>query len=129
MSFEDEYVRVKKKKSPLRVLFPLFGFIMAIALGAIAYILSPDAHELLIKYVDNFPADEQIQYVVAGVLFVVLVLFAGMIYAMFAPKPPKQVTEKELQRLKDAKEKERRARKRRRRQIYREEREQRRQKQ
>lgn len=118
MSFaEDEYVRSKKKKNPLTPFLPVLGLVLAVALGAIAFILSKPAHEFLMKQIETFPQETEVQYVVAGALFIVFLLFAGLIYAIFAPKQEKLVTERELKKEKDYKEKERLAAKKRKRQI------------
>jgi uncharacterized BrkB/YihY/UPF0761 family membrane protein len=119
MAFENEYVKTKKKKSPLAPFLPVLGLILAVALVAIAYTLSPTVLELLEENIDNFPKDtEEIKYVVTGALFLVLLLFAGMIYALFSPKPPKLATDAQLRQERTDLERERRMKKRRRRETY-----------
>lgn len=114
MSFaEDPYRGRQKKKSPLSGYLPALGLILAVALAAVSYVLSAPVHDLLIDNIDDFPIEPEIQYVVAVVLFAALVLFAGLLYAAFAPKPPQTVSESELKKERIEYEKERRARKKR----------------
>lgn len=129
MSFEDEYAGRNKSKSPLTAFLPLMGLFLIVSLGAIAFIASEPVHELIYEqfFVDQelregTPASEsfmrdEIQYAVAGGLFVILVLLSGALYAAFAPKPDKVVTERELKQEKAKKEQELREQKRRKQMI------------
>lgn len=120
MSFaEDPYRGRRRKKSPLSAYLPVLGLFLAVALGAVAYVLSAPVHELLIDNIADFPTETEIQYVVALILFGVLVLFAGLIYAAFAPKPPKTVSEADLKKERIEIDKEKRARKKRKREANR----------
>lgn len=117
MSFEDEYVHRQKKKNPITPFLPALGLILAVALGAISYVLSEPVHTLLIDNISNFPTQIEVQYVVAVGLFATLILLVAMIYAAFAPKPPKLVSETELKKERDAKAADKRATKRKRRKM------------
>lgn len=119
MSFEDEYVRKKKKKDPITAFLPAIGLLLIVAIGAVSYILSEPAHKFLSENMSGVPADKEVGYVVGFVIFIVLMLFIAMIYAAFAPKPPKLVSEKQLQKEKDDREREMRERKKRQRAISR----------
>lgn len=120
MSFaEDEYRGRRKKKNPLAPFLPLLGLVLAVALAAVAFILSAPVHDLLKENIADFPVETEVQYVIAVVLFIVLVLFAGMLYAAFAPKPPKLVSESELKRERIEIDREKRAKKKRRRELAR----------
>lgn len=119
MSFEDEYVRKKKKKDPITAFLPAIGLLLAVAIGAVSYILSDPAHQFLIDNMNDVPADKEVGYVVAVVIFIVLMLFIAMIYAAFAPKPTKLVSERQLQKEKDEMERERLQRKKRQREVQR----------
>lgn len=121
MSFEDEYVEKKhnQKGTSIAGFLPVLGLVMAVAIGAVAFVLSGPVHELLMENLDNVPADQEVQYVVGGVLFLVMLLFAAMIFAAFAPKPAKTVSEMELKKEKMGKERDRKAAKRRKQQMAR----------
>jgi predicted PurR-regulated permease PerM len=113
MSFEDEYVRRLEKKNPLNPFLPVLGLFLAAALGAVAYIVSEPLQDLLSRNIANFPAGTEIRYVIAGVLFIILLLFAGMIYALLAPKPTKLISEQQLKKERVQREQDRLAKKRR----------------
>ena len=118
MGFEDEYAGRKQKKDPITAFLPFLGLLLALAFGAIAYVLREPAHEFLIEQINDFPTEEEVSYAVAGVLFLIFMLLAALVYALFAPKPHhKSVTEKELKREKQAIEQERVERKRRKRRM------------
>ena len=115
MSFgEDEYVKSTKKKDPLTAFLPVMGLVLVVAFAAIAYALHKPAHEFLQNRIDGFPTEPEVGYVIGGAIFLILVLFAGMFYAMFAPKGPKITTEKELLREKEERQREELTRKKRR---------------
>jgi len=118
MSFsEHEYVKGKQTRDPIRPFLPVIGLFMIVALGAIAFVLSTPVHELLMDQISDFPEEQEVQYVVGVVIFLLLVLVMSLIYAAFAPKPARTVSEKELKQEKAAIERERLAKKRRRRQM------------
>lgn len=121
MSFEDEYSGrdTETQKTTIKAFLPVMGFFLLIAIGAVSYVLSEPVHDLLIENMDGIPADIEVQYLVAGVMFVVLLMFVGMLYAAFAPKPQKQVTEAELKRERVAVQREKKAQQRRRQQVNR----------
>lgn len=109
MSFEDEYAGKPKKKNPLNAFLPLIGLFLIVAAGGIGYVLSKPLTEALQTSIlpdnaqdiaDNF---ETVQAVVGVVVAIVILLFMAALYAMFAPKPTKLTSEKELQREKEAK--------------------------
>lgn len=108
-SFQDEFGETpeEKKKTTINAFLPLFGLVLIIAFGAIAYVLSEPLTTLLRENVDGIPAEQEVQYVVGGVIFLVMLMLSGMMYAMFAPKPQLRVTEAELkkERMLDAREK------------------------
>ena len=122
MGFEDEYAGKQKKKDPLRAFLPVIGLILALAFAAIAYSIMEPVHKLIADNVDGFPEpemdtgvmeDKYPTYAVAGGIFVALVMVATVFFALFAPKPHKQVTENELKDEKRAIERENQERKRR----------------
>jgi hypothetical protein len=118
MGFEDEYAGRKKKKDPITAFLPFLGLILAMAFAAIAWVLREPAHEFLIEQISDFPQEEEMAYAVAGVLFLIMMMLAALVYALFAPKPHhKLVTEKELKREKEAIDREHLERKRRKRRM------------
>lgn len=125
MSFENEYVKGTKREDPLKKFYPAIGFILMLSFAAIAFVLYPFAQEMLAEQFPNFPQEgdeayEQFGYIVAGSIFVLLMLFFSLLYALFAARGEKQVTEKELKDEKRAREQEKLARKRRKKKIQQE---------
>lgn len=125
MSFEDEYAVKPKKKNPLNPFLPLIGLLLIAAAGGIGFVLSKPLTEVLQTNVlpnnaqdiaDNF---ETVQAIVGVITAIVILLFVAAIYALFAPKPTKLTTEKELQREKEEKLAEELARKKRKQEINR----------
>ncbi|NJL57419.1 hypothetical protein HC928_21480 [bacterium] len=116
MSFEDEYQgrSLEARGTSIKAFLPVMGFLLLIVLGVMAYFLSEPVHELLMDNLDGVPADQEVRYLVGAVLFVVMTMVVGMVYAAFAPKPSKTVTESQLKRermMLDAEKKARRKRK------------------
>lgn len=125
MGFEDEYAGRGRKKSGIKAFLPFFGLILIVAFAAIAIILSKPVHEFL--YTEFFEESEirnatpiedsflndQVQYVVALVIFIIMVMIGGLLYAAGAPKEKIKVTERELKQEKLRREEEIRAMKRR----------------
>lgn len=121
MSFEDEYAakRRPKSKNSINAFLPVMGLLLAVALGAVAFVLSGPVHELVMDNMSSFPAGTTAQYVVAGALFVILLMVSGLLYAAFIPKPKQKVTEASLKREKEEVEAERLARKKRQKELQR----------
>lgn len=121
MSFEDEYQgrSLEARSTTIRAFLPVMGLVLLVTLGVMAYFLSEPVHELLMDNLQGVPADEEVRYVVAAVMFVVMMMVVGMIYAAFAPKPAKTVTESQLKRERMMVEAEKKARKQRRQQVNR----------
>ena len=73
--------------------------------------------------IDGFPNDaetkDQMQYIVSGVIFVLLMSIGGFVYALFAPKPPKTVSDSDLKAERLAMARAERQRKKRRREAHR----------
>jgi uncharacterized BrkB/YihY/UPF0761 family membrane protein len=110
MSFEDEYQAKKadQGKNKLKPFLPAIGFIIIGILALLSFVVSAPVHEFLIdRFGSQIPDEPEIQYLVAGGIFLVLLMFVAMLYSITAPKPPKMVTEKELDREKRERERER----------------------
>lgn len=129
MGFEDEYARRNRKRNPITPFLPVLGLFMLVALGAVAFVLSDPVHQFIYEEFfqeeeqqngtlpeDSFNQDEA-QYMVGGGLFVILLMVMGLLYAMFAPKPDKTVTERELKKEKMEMQREAELRKRRKQQM------------
>jgi len=125
MSFEDVYASKPKKKNALNAFLPLIGLFLIAAGAAVGYVLSKPATEWLQNTVlpnnyddiaNNF---ETVQLIVGIVIAVILLLFTAMIYAAFAPKPTKLVSERELKKEKEDKLAEELARKKRKQEVNR----------
>jgi hypothetical protein len=125
MSFEDEYMSKAKKKTPLNAFLPLIGLFLIAAAAGVGFALSKPLTEWLQTSVladnsqditDNF---ETVQLVVGAVVAVIILLFAAMMYAAFAPKPTKLTNERELKKEKEDKLAEDLARKKRRQEVNR----------
>lgn len=119
MSFEDEYAVVRRKRSIIHGLLPVFGLFLAVALGAIAWVASESLHEIVVRNIRGFPFTQEGQWVVAGVTWLLLLLISGMLYALLAPRPPKMISEKALEQERREKNREIAAKRKRRRDIAR----------
>lgn len=115
--YEDQYEKEEKKSKGITntALLPLFGLLIIVALGAISFVASEPAHQLLLDNIEgnSIPDEPEVQYAIALALFFVLLAFVSMIYAIFAPKPDRIVPEAQLKKEKMLKERERKAQKKR----------------
>lgn len=124
MGLQDYNIEDYKKR---RGLWPLYGLVLAIALGAISYVLGPKLYDFVLTQQPNFNTGtytrQQVELFFAGIIFLVLIAIAGGFVAMFAPR--KRTTVKETDLVKERKQKEavRRARKKRKMQMERQARE------
>lgn len=100
-----------------KALLPVFGFILVGAAAAIAWVLSEPLYQLIRANVAGIPDVPELQIVAGVVVFLVLVLFYGLLYSVFAPRPPKMISESELDREKQQKLKEAERAKRRKREM------------
>lgn len=94
-----------KKKPWWQPFLPVLGLVMLIVFGGIAYLLSAP----LFEFIDSRVAVRlapQVQFLVAGAIFIVFVLLTAMIYSAFQPKMPKGVSEQDLDKEKKERQKE-----------------------
>lgn len=93
-------------KKGIRRYWPVFGFLMVIALGAIAYVLAPAAIDVTRKIIPQFRGSElpklQMQWIFTGVVFVILGLIAAAIVALTAPRSKMNVKESSLTKEREA---------------------------
>ena len=115
MSFENEYVKSKQKRSAMGPFLPAIGLILIVCFAAIAFVASEPLTEVLRENMAEVPDDEEVSYVVGFIVFLGLLLITGLLFAMFAPKPPKMVTEQELKKERQQVAREKEARKKRKR--------------
>ena len=101
----------EEKKNTM--LMPVVGLMLMIALGLIAFGVREPAQDFMADNVENFPRSTQAEdgemagYLVAGVIFVLELMVSVIVYAaLFAAKPDRRVTEKDLKEEKRFKEKE-----------------------
>lgn len=90
-----------KKKSWLKPFLPVFGLLLLIAFGLIAYALSSPITQFIDARVTTRTLPlPQIQLIVGIGVFIVEVMLLAMVYSIFQPKTPRGTTERELDREK-----------------------------
>ncbi|MBZ0278575.1 MAG: hypothetical protein K8I60_20675 [Anaerolineae bacterium] len=90
----------KQKGSSNKVLWPVIGFILAGALGIIAYILAPVVISNVSALRIGGLSDNELRLAVAGVIFLLLGAVVVLIIAAAVPRdrnPMDKITEKDLQ--------------------------------
>jgi hypothetical protein len=90
------------KKSRTQAFWPVLGLMLIIACGAIAYFVGPE----VVKWLDSsnvirgFPPAgvprANLDWILRGIVFVVLALLASLMVAAAVPKKKSAVTEKQL---------------------------------
>jgi uncharacterized membrane protein len=119
MSIEDEY-SAKKAAKPRNKWQPFLyalGFIIILVVGAASYFLSEPAFRELRLRVSGFPSQPEVRFVVAGAIFLIVIMVLSMIYAAFQPRMPRGVSEQDLDREKRERQKEMDAAKRRKKEM------------
>lgn len=96
----SDNVKVKKKNEKKVGLWPVYGLFSAIAAGGIAYVLAPHIMPILGLTGNELP-DNQMYWVVMLVVFLVLVTVFSLILALFIPKNPMHIKEKDLRKEKE----------------------------
>lgn len=105
-----------EKKDPLRAFYPIIGLIVLAIAGAIGYFTAPYVYDYALPYIKDIVGDydkQMIIYMFAFMIALVIVAVLGFVFAIFAPKPPKEVGVKALQAERRAIEMERKRMKRR----------------
>jgi len=71
--------------------WPVVGFILAVSLGVLAYVLAPMVIQFLRSSLRGFDtsglASTTLRWIFTAILFVIFVTLAGLIVAVAAPKP------------------------------------------
>lgn len=105
----------KAEKKSKRGMWPVYGLLMAIALGAIAYVLAPVLLQFVRSRSANFSIGnltiEQVELLFAGIIFFVLIGIATLILAALTPKKKSEVLDAVLVKERKQMELERRAQK------------------
>ncbi|MEL6406102.1 MAG: hypothetical protein AAFR81_17155 [Chloroflexota bacterium] len=112
MDYQSKFA--PKKKDPLRPFLPIIGLLIMGIAGVVGWYVSPIVLDLGLQY-DIIPAQvtgaltaTELQYVVAGMIFLLIVALFATIYAVFAPKPERLVSEASLKKEREDKIAERR---------------------
>lgn len=108
-----------KQNSRWRAFYPVFGLIVLLIAGAIAYFVSPFVTDFVVAEVLEGDAPENMQLISGGAVFGLLVAFSSLVYSLFAAKPQNRdmLSEEALMKDKEDMEREERAKKRRKRQM------------
>jgi len=112
MDYQSKFA--PKKKDPLRPFLPIIGLLIMGIAGVVGWFGSPIVLDLGLQY-DIIPAQVtsalqpiELQYTVAGMIFLLIVALFATIYAIFASKPEQLVSEASLKKARDEKIAERR---------------------
>lgn len=102
-----------KPKEPLRPFYPIIGLIIAAIAGAVAFFGAPPLYELIrVNFLQNatvsLPPVNQMEIIVGVMIFMVIVMLFGLVFALFQPKTPRSITEQGLLEEKKERERERR---------------------
>jgi len=101
-----------KPKEPLRPFYPIIGLIIAAIAGAVAYFGAPPLYELIrtnfLQGAAGLPPADQMELIMGVMIFLVITMLFGLVFAAFQPRTPKAVTERGLLEEKQEKERERR---------------------
>jgi type III secretory pathway component EscU len=95
-------VRIADNKKKANPLWPVIGFLLALALGVIAYFLAPSVRDFVFTRFPNSisafgtTTPENVQWIFTGAVFLLLLCLSGLVVAIAAPKNPVQVKDKDL---------------------------------
>lgn len=114
------------EKKTRRGLWPLYGLLMALALGAISWVFAPELLKFVRSRSERFSignlTDQQVELLFAGIIFFVLLGIVTLILAVAAPRRKSEVLDATLVKERKAMEAEHRARKKRQLEIARKQR-------
>lgn len=111
MSNQEFGGKYGKKKPPWwKPFLPIFGLLLLFVFGAVAFVLSePVARQVDMMVTQRALPMREMQIISGIALFIIQVFLLAMVYAVFQPKGPKGVSERELDREKREKLKEQQA--------------------
>ncbi|MCS7070317.1 MAG: hypothetical protein NZM00_02355 [Anaerolinea sp.] len=102
-------------RSRRRWAWPVVGFILAVSLGVIAYMLAPAAIQFVRSTLRGFDtsgmAPTTLRWIFTAILFVIFITLAGLIVAVAAPKPRDTVKYSDLVKEREAMQAERKRKK------------------
>lgn len=85
-----------KPKPKKRGMWPVIGFVLALALGAISWVLAPHVYRFLRARLPQLNTgtltEEQVTIIVGVFVFVILVVLASLVVAAFAPRKSRHDT-------------------------------------
>ncbi len=93
MSYNKEAEKDRKKGTWM---LPATGFILIIALGVVSWFISDPVRDFLDQRLGTDLSGQQMQLVIALALFLVLVMFVGLLYAVLIPKRRGDVKDKDI---------------------------------
>ncbi len=97
MMTEEDYRLKQAKRVSVRAFLPLFGLILIVAFGAIAFIFGPSLTDVMRGFIPIAPADlETFDWISRAVIFFALVMIATLLYAIAIPKKKDMVSERTL---------------------------------
>jgi hypothetical protein len=118
MGLQDYKVPEKKNR---RGMWPVYGLLMALAIGAISYVLAPELLKFVRQRAPQFSVgtlpESQVELIFAAAIFLVLIAVVTFLLAIFVPKKKSDIKDTHLVKEKKAMEAERLARKKRQREV------------
>lgn len=103
MMTEEDYRLKQGKRTTIRAFLPLFGLILIIAFGAIAYIFGQSLTDLLRGFIPIAANDlTTFDWISRAVIFFALVMITTLIYSIAIPKKKDVVSERALEKERKA---------------------------
>jgi predicted histidine transporter YuiF (NhaC family) len=103
MMTEEDYRLKQQRRTTIRAFLPLFGLILIVAFGAIAYIFGPTLTDILRGFIPIASNDlNTFDWISRVIIFLSLVMIATLIYSMAVPKKKDIVTERALEKERKA---------------------------
>jgi predicted histidine transporter YuiF (NhaC family) len=100
MMTEEDYRLKQGRRTTIRAFLPLFGLILIIAFGAIAFIFGASLTDLLVSMIPSIASVEltTLDWISRAIIFLALVMVATLIYSIAIPKKKDIVTERALEK-------------------------------
>lgn len=94
-----------RKETKNTAFWPLLGLLLAVSLGIVAYVAAPGTITMLDNALPNFPPagvdPNTLRLIITAILFVVLILIAGLIVAVSMPKQKDRIIVSEKTLMKE----------------------------
>jgi Mn2+/Fe2+ NRAMP family transporter len=92
-----------KKPEKNRAFWPVIGFVLAVALFAIAFVLAPEVNKFLKGRLPNYPrATQQLNLIMAVILWLIMGSIVSLSVAIAMPKKKSAVSEKDVDKARKA---------------------------